>query len=79
MAYIIPFLVAAVFIGIGLFLLLWGKVTLKPDRRKVMDSHGHIRSSFSLRVTRGIGLVFILGGILTILGAFHLFDSILNY
>ncbi|HEY9580885.1 MAG TPA: hypothetical protein VIR65_13600 [Rhizorhapis sp.] len=75
----IPLLVAGILIAIGLFLIIWGKVTLRPGRRKVMDSQGHMRNSFSLRATRGLGLIFILGGVLTILGVFHLFDGALTY
>src|SRR3546814_10443836 len=63
----IPRLVAGILIAIGLFLIIWGKVTLRPGRRKVMDSQGHMRNSFSLRATRGLGLIFILGG-----GAHHI-------
>src|SRR3546814_1291719 len=71
----IPLLVAGILIAIGLFLIIWGKVTLRPGRRKVMDSQGQMRNSFSMRATRGLGLIFILGGVLTILGVFHLFRS----
>src|SRR3546814_20703680 len=74
----IPLLVAGILIAIGLFLIIWGKVTLRPGRRKVMDSQGHMRNSFSLRATRGLGLIFILGGVHTILGVFHLFVGALR-